>query len=150
MSVPRANILLVDDEPAIRLTVGAILRMHGYTVDTADGGEQALERLAAAHYDLVLTDLRMDKVSGMDVLAAVKKHLPSAVTVMMTGHGSVDAALEALHLGAAEFLMKPVSVDALKMAVERSLERKRLSEIDSLYRVGKLLANASEFHMVAD
>jgi len=135
MTVPEAKILVVDDEPAMLLTLRAILQEDGYTVDTAPTGEAAIEAIRGCKYDLVLTDLKLPGVDGLGVLAEVQKSSPSTVTIMMTGYGSVNSAIEAVHLGAYEYLLKPTEVPDLKQAVRRSLERKRLSEIDTLYRV---------------
>ena len=135
MSVPEARILVCDDEEHVLLTLQAILLEDGYRVDVAADGLKAIEALRASHYDLVLTDLKMPGVDGLGVLAEVQKSSPSTVTIMMTGYGSVGSAIEAVHLGAYEYLLKPMEVPELKQAVRRSLERKRLSEVESLYRV---------------
>lgn len=135
MSVPEARILVCDDEEHVLLTLQAILQEDGYRVDVASDGEKAIEALRASHYDLVLTDLKMPGVDGLGVLAEVQKSSPTTVTLMMTGYGSVGSAIEAVHLGAYEYLLKPMEVPELKQAVRRSLERKRLSEVESLYRV---------------
>lgn len=142
MQLRKAKILLVDDEPRVLLTVTAILEREGYDVVSVPSGDAAICAVRENNYDLVLTDLRMEGVDGLGVLAEVRKQSPNTVTVMMTGYGSVDSALEAVHLGAHEYLLKPVEVSALKLAVERSLERKRLSEIDSLYRVSRGIAHS--------
>lgn len=142
MQLRKAKILLVDDEPSVLLTVTAILEREGYDVVSVPSGDAAIRAVRENNYDLVLTDLRMEGVDGLGVLAEVRKQSPNTVTVMMTGYGSVDSALEAVHLGAHEYLLKPVEVSALKLAVERSLERKRLSEIDSLYRVSRGIAHS--------
>ena len=130
-----AKILVVDDEPGVLLTTRAILQEEGYDVEAAGSGQEAVEAIHQRHYDLVLTDLKMPGVNGLDVLAEVRKRSPLTVTVMMTGYGSVGSALDAVQLGAYEYLLKPIEVEDLKQAVRRSLERKRLSEIDTLYRI---------------
>ena len=139
----RARILLVDDEPNVLLSAQEILRREDYTVDAVSDGTQAVQALAKAAYDLVLTDLKMDGMDGLELLAHVQKRSPQTVTVMMTGYASVDSAVEAVRNGAYEYLLKPVSVEELKQAVHRSLERKRFSEIDTLYRVGNELAKVN-------
>src|SRR3954466_7911155 len=142
MAIPEARILIVDDEKTVLLTLQAILQEDGYVVDTASDGSQAIEALRSRHYDLVLTDLKMPGVDGFGVLAAVRKSSPGTAPVMMSGYGSVTSAIEAVHLGPYEYLPKPMEVPELKQAVKRSLERKRLSEVDSLYRVsGAISAN---------
>ncbi len=138
----RARILLVDDEPAILETCQEILRMEGYAVDAVASGNAALEAMLRTTYDLLITDLKMEEMDGLELLAEVQKRSPQTVTVMMTGYGSIDSATEAVRLGAYEFLLKPVAVGDLKQAVARCLERKRLSEIDALYHVGNELALA--------
>src|SRR5512147_1330618 len=138
----RAKILVVDDEANVLLTVAAILEQEGYDVDSAGGGEQAIQAIRSTHYDLVLTDLKMPAVDGLRVLEEVRKTSPSTVTVMMTGYGSVATALEAVQRGAYEYLLKPTDVADLKAAVRRSLERKRLSELDTLYRVSRALTSS--------
>ena len=143
MSPARARILLVDDEPNILLTVREILVQEGYEVDAEPDGYSALKSLQHSTYDLVLTDLKMAGMDGLSLLEEVRKHSPQTVTVMMTGYGSVDSATEAVRLGAYEYLLKPVAVAELKQAVERSLERKRFSEIDALYQVSNELAVAT-------
>jgi len=144
MDSPKAKILVVDDEPSVLVTVKAILEGDGYGVDALPGGVAALDAIRTRNYDLVLTDLKMPEVDGLAVLAEVRKSSPTTVTVMMTGYGSIDTAMEALQLGAYEYLLKPTEVPQLKLAVRRSLERKRLSEIDTLYRVSQALTSRPE------
>ncbi len=142
MTVPFPRILVVDDEPNVLITVQAILREEGYEVDACPSGDQAIRVIQQRSYDLVLTDLKMAGADGLAVLAEVRKRSPQTVTVMMTGYGSVASAIEAVQLGAYEYLLKPVEVPELKAAVRRALERKRLSEIDALYGVGQLLSSS--------
>ncbi len=144
MQLPGPRILIVDDEPNVLLTVNAILQREGYATTTAATGAAALEALGEHHFELVLTDLKMPDVDGLAVLQQVRKHSPDTVTVMMTGFGSVDSAVEAVRLGAYEYLLKPIAPGDLKAAVRRALERKQLSEIDTLYRISRTLTNALE------
>ena len=142
MELPKAKILVVDDEPNVLLTVHAILQQEGYDVDAVNDGAEALRVIPERHYDLVLTDLKMPRVDGFAVLNEVRKRSPDTVTVVMTGYGSVSSALDAVQAGAYEYLLKPTEVAELKMAVHRSLERKRLSEIDTLYRISSTVATS--------
>ena len=121
----KAKILIADDEAGVLLTTQAILQAEGYDVEATSGGLEAIEAIRQRHYDLVLTDLKMPVVDGLGVLAEVRKRSPLTVTVMMTGYGSVISALDAVKLGAYEYLLKPIEVEDLKQAVRRSLERKR-------------------------
>lgn len=140
MPQPRAKILLVDDEPNVLFTAQEILRRENYAVDAVADGNSAVKAIETSSYDLVLTDLKMEGMDGLELLAHVRQHSPQTVTVMMTGYASVDSALEAVRNGAYEYLLKPVSVEELKQAVRRSLERKHFSEIDTLYGVATELA----------
>lgn len=144
----KPKILVVDDEPNVLLTMSAILRQEGYDVEEASGGQVALQALAQRTFDLVLTDMNMPQVDGMAVLEAVQKHAPNTVTLVITGYASVHTALRALQLGAYEYLLKPTEIEDLKQAVRRSLERKRLSEIDTLYRVGQSIARAPDLSAI--
>jgi signal transduction histidine kinase/CheY-like chemotaxis protein len=136
MMVPtRAKILVVDDDRGVLLTTRAILEREGYDIESAEDGAAALESIRHRHYDLVLTDLKMPVVDGLAVLAEVRKRSPLTVTVIMTGHASLNSGLQAVQLGAYEYLLKPFEIEKLKQAVRRSLERKRLSEIDTLYQI---------------
>jgi len=139
-----ARILLVDDEPSVLLTLSSILRLEGYQVDEASGGLAAMAAVQQQHYDLVLTDLKMPEADGIAVLAEVQRISPQTVTVIMTGYASLESALQAIQLGAYEYLLKPTEVSDLLLAVRRSLERKRFSEIDCLYRVGRELSQAAD------
>jgi signal transduction histidine kinase len=150
MDSPKAKILVVDDEPNVLITVQAILESEGYDVDAIADAELALEAIRAHQYDLVLTDLKMPKVDGLGILAEVRKSAPNTVCIMMTGYASVDSALEAVQLGAYEYLLKPTEVADLKLAVRRSLERKRLSEIDTLYRIGNTANATPEVYRLAE
>ncbi len=149
MVLSRAKILVVDDEKNVLVTVVAILEQEGYDVDSAPDGQSALEMIRCRQYDLVMTDLKMPGVDGLAVLEEVRKTSPSTVTLMMTGYGSVDTALEALQRGAYEYLLKPTEVADLKAAVRRSLERKRLSEIDTLYRVSRTVTSTLDPAQIA-
>ncbi|MBV8207791.1 MAG: response regulator [Acidobacteria bacterium] len=149
MTGSKPRILVVDDEPAIALTLQTILENEGYEAESAGGGAEAIAAVRQRHYDVVLTDLRMPRVDGMAVLEEVRLGSPQTATLVLTGYASLDSALEAVHRGAFEYLMKPVEVAQLKLAVERALERKRLSEIESLYRVQNNLASAQNEQSVA-
>src|SRR4051812_21673872 len=120
MSLSKAKILVADDEKDILVTVQAILRAEGYDVDVVSDGLSACSALRERHYDLVLTDMKMPGVDGLTVLSEVSKRSPSTVTVVMTGYSSLDSALETIQLGAYEYLVKPIEVPELKMAVKRA------------------------------
>ena len=126
---PSARVLIVDDEPDIVENWARLLARDGYRCVTATDGERALALLESEHPDIVLTDLRMPRVDGMAVLARARELDPDAVVIVITGHGTVESAVEAMRSGAADYLLKPLpSNDALRLVVERGAERRRLLE----------------------
>ncbi len=121
-----ATILLVEDDPSGRELGQYNLRQGGYRVDTAEDGARALEVFAPARHQLVVTDLRMPGASGMEVLEHVRRQAPEIPVVVITAHGSVEAAVQAMRAGAHDFIEKPFSRDVLLLTVERALEHRRL------------------------
>ncbi len=105
MSQP-AQILLVDDEANIRLTLGALLQRAGHAVTPAEDGETALARLAQQRFDLLLVDLKLPGMGGMELVAAARACQPDLAIIVLTGHGSLDTALEGLHQGIFDYLRK--------------------------------------------
>jgi DNA-binding NtrC family response regulator len=123
-----ARILVVEDEGGIRLAIRGLLRRDGYEVDLADEGDSAIRRLRETPYDLVLTDLALGQgPSGMDVLKASKEHREETAVVMITAHGSEKIAVEAMKLGAEDYVPKPFDNEELRVVVRRALERTRLA-----------------------
>src|SRR5688500_1368758 len=123
-----ARVLVVDDEASMRELLGIMLRKSGYAVTPADGGEAALELLRTASFDLVITDLRMRKVDGLAVLRAAKEHSPHTVVLVVTAFASTETAVEAMKLGAYDYVTKPFKLDELKLTIANALERKRLQD----------------------
>jgi DNA-binding NtrC family response regulator len=122
------RILVVDDERAIQLALRGLLRREGYEVDVAGSGDEALKKLRASAFDLVLTDLVLGRgPSGMDLLREVKQAVPDTVVVMITAHGSEKVAVEAMKLGAEDYVPKPFDNDEIRLVVRRALERTRLA-----------------------
>ncbi len=122
------RILVVDDERAIQLALRGLLRREGYDVELAGSGDEAIERLQDGGFDLVLTDLKLGMgPSGMDVLKAVKEMHPETVVVMITAHGSEKVAVEAMKLGAEDYVPKPFDNDEIRLVTRRALERTRLA-----------------------
>ncbi|MFH1060238.1 MAG: sigma-54 dependent transcriptional regulator [Pseudomonadota bacterium] len=123
----KPRILIVEDDAVARRNLEHVLARGGeYDLDLADGGEGALGLLALRRYDLVLTDLRMDKVSGMDVLAEVRAKHPETEVIMLTAYASVDSAIEAMKLGAFHYIAKPYKIDEVRAQVAHALERAQL------------------------
>ena len=128
------NILIIDDEKNIREGLGAALEMDGYTVFLAADGKQGLEILERGDIDLVITDLKMPEVSGEEILAKVTVETPGIPVIVLTGHGTIDSAVDAMRKGAYDFLTKPVNLDRLSLLVKRALERREISLQNSVYR----------------
>jgi len=125
----KPRLLIVEDDPLARANLKHILqRGDEYQVDAADGGVTALEMLASHDYDLVLTDLRMEKVDGMRVLAEAKKRGPDTEVIMLTAFASVDSAIEAMKNGAFHYIAKPYKLDEVRTQVAGALEKTRLRE----------------------
>jgi two-component system response regulator HydG len=117
-----SRVLVVDDNQSVRDAVAQVVQRMGHRADTASGGKMALSAVAAERYELVLTDLRMDDVDGMGVLEGVRASSPESVVVMMTAHGNVSTAVEAMRAGAWDFIEKPFSVDLLREKIQRAID----------------------------
>ena len=118
------RVLVVDDEESLRFFLTRGLEKAGYMVEAVDRGEAAIERLARAPYDVVLTDLVMPGAGGLDVLAAVHEMDRDAVVILMTAHGTVENAIDALWTGAFDYLTKPFELKEVLITIERGLERR--------------------------
>ncbi len=150
-----ARILVVDDEPVIREILADFLSMEGFVVRTAADGSEALVELSRAHYDLVLTDLKMPKMGGLELLAAIQKHTPNVVTVIMTGFGTVETAIDAMKRGAYDYILKPFKVEEVVHTIRRGLTKQRLKaenirlkEALSLYKVSEAIASSLSLEQV--
>ena len=126
VAVPR--VLVVDDERSMRELLYIMLRREGYEVTLAESGEQALAALGRHAFDLVISDIRMPDMSGVDVLRAAKQHDPEMAGIVVTAFASTSTAVEALRLGACDYVSKPFNVEELRITVRNALERRRLRE----------------------
>jgi response regulator RpfG family c-di-GMP phosphodiesterase len=141
------RILVVDDEEVIRDILADFLAMEGFEVRTAPDGAAALAELTQGHYDLVLSDLKMPNMGGIELLDSIAQHAPQVVTIIMTGFGTVETAIDAMKRGAYDYIMKPFKMEEVVHTVRRGLERKklaaenmRLKEVLSLYKVSEAIA----------
>ncbi len=123
-----ARVLLVDDEESVLLTLEAVLRQEGYQVKAVGSGSDALRALQRDAYDLLLTDLRIDEIDGLTLLAAAQKRDPETISILLTGYASLESAVQALRHGAFNYLLKPCNIDEMKLTIARGLEKKRLAE----------------------
>jgi two-component system response regulator PilR (NtrC family) len=131
---PRPRLLIVDDEPSMREMLGIVLRRDGYDVLIAGNGTQAIEHLRNQRVDLLLSDIRMPDVSGVEVLRAAKAANPDIVAFMMTAFASTDTAVEAMRLGAVDYFIKPFNMDELRLKVRQQLAVFRLKEENVLLK----------------
>ena len=124
----KKQVLIVDDEPNLRKILAAQLGRDGYDVLLAEDGEQGLQLLRENHVDLVVTDLKMPKVDGMTLLKEALKEVPDLPIVMITAHGTVDTAVEALKSGAFDYLTKPFDKDEVRQIVAKALKTRQLAD----------------------
>ncbi|HUT76808.1 MAG TPA: response regulator, partial [Polyangia bacterium] len=123
------RILVVDDEEGIRSFIAGALEGKGYTVTQAADGREAEALLARGSFHLMLTDLRMPGLDGMELLCRTREAVPEMEVIVLTAHGTVDTAMAAMRLGAFDYLTKPLSgPDELRLVVSRALERRRMRD----------------------
>jgi len=145
----RPRVLIVDDEKFIRDILADFLGMEGYVVRTAEDGAAALAELQNAHYDMVISDLKMPRMGGIELLEAMAREAPNALAVIMTGFGTVETAIDAMKRGAYDYILKPFKVEEVIHVVQRGLEKQRLAaenirlrEALSLYKVSEAITSS--------
>src|SRR6185369_9459502 len=153
----RPRILVVDDEKVIRDMLADFLGMEGYVVRTAEDGTSALGELTKGHYDLVISDLKMPRMGGIALLEEIGKTAPNALTVIMTGFGTVETAIEAMKRGAYDYVLKPFKLDEVVHVVQRGIEKQRMAaenirlrEAVSLYKVSEAIAASLSLDQVLE
>jgi two-component system response regulator FlrC len=129
MAKPKGSILVVDDEPAMRLLLSSVLKDEGHDVTAAASGEEALQLIARRHYHLLLTDLKMPGISGLDLLERVKRDDPGTAVIILTAFGTVEGAVEAMRMGAVHYLLKPLAnPEELRLSVRRVFAEQRVTD----------------------
>ena len=150
MAETAKHLLLVDDEAALRQAIAERLADHGFVVEQASNGEDALARLADFAYDIIITDLRLPGVDGRAVLQSALDRYPEIIAIIITGFGTVKDAVNAIKQGAADFITKPFQFDALLHVVNSALEQRRLrsenaylrSQLEARYRIDGLIGRS--------
>src|SRR3954464_9382025 len=132
--VAPARLLVVDDERSMRELLSIVLRREGYDVTLAENGRSAIEQLERERFDLLISDIKMPDMSGVDVLRAAKDIDQDIVGIMITAFASADTAIEAMRLGAHDYLSKPFDVDELKIKVRHALEQRQLRQENVLLK----------------
>jgi len=150
-----ARILIVEDDSFFREVFTDLLKEDGYSVEVAASGEEALEMIRTRPYELVVTDLVMRDVSGLDILSAVKRQDPAIDVIMVTGHANVETAIYALKNGASDYLVKPINHDEFRHIVAHCLEQRKLLDenqelkgLVNLFQVSQTIANCLELERI--
>jgi DNA-binding NtrC family response regulator len=131
-----ASVLLVDDDAVFRQVMAHELTHLGYQIEAVGTGEAAVRLLAASEPDVVLLDLRLPGMNGLDVLKAIHTSAPATEVVILTGHGSIDTAIESIRIGAFDYVVKPCPLDELHIRIQRALERRSLRQRANLLERG--------------
>lgn len=156
MTLINPGILIVDDEDIVRKSCVRILSPQGYNLETAKNGSEAVKKLQNESFDLVLADLVMPDITGIDLLKKIKEEWTETEVIIITGYGTVKTAVDALKYGAYDFIEKPFTPEALLNSVERCLEKKKLElenirlrqEINALYSLDNIIGASKEMQKV--
>ncbi|MBE9535558.1 MAG: response regulator [Proteobacteria bacterium] len=122
----KARILVVDDDEGIRQSLSLILKKRGYLAEACACGKDAVTKLRSSPYDVLLTDLRMPEMGGIELLKAARKLYPSMGAIIMTGFGEISTYLEAMDLGAAEYINKPVKSEELELIIKKLMAKQKI------------------------
>jgi len=152
------KILVVDDEQIIRESLSFILKNEGYEVSEASNGKEAYEKVLESAYDLVITDIEMPEMKGIDLLEHITTASPQTLVFIITAHGSIETAIQALRNGASDYILKPVEFDELVVKIQRLLEHRRISienkllrkELLDKYDFSKLIGKSTAMKKVFD
>ena len=152
------RILVVDDDADMLAMLARHLESDGFTVTTVRGGPAGVAAVMAEEWEVILTDLVMDEVGGMEVLAAAREHRPTARVLLMTAFGSLETAIEAMRQGAYDYLTKPVKLGEVTVAITRALEDRRLrrenerlrARVEADHGIGRILGSSKAIEAVLD
>ncbi len=153
-----SKLLLVDDEPSILSVLTTLLKAEGYEVTGALGGVKAKELLQSEDFDLMLSDIRMSPINGMELLKLAHQEKPAMGVIMLTAYGSVETAIEALKLGAFDYVTKPFKVDELLITVQRALDYRRAltenedlrAQLNTKYQLENIIAESTPMKNVCE
>src|SRR5882757_9997094 len=154
----KARILVVDDEESIREFLEIMLRKEGYEVTCAEDGQKALETIKKKSIDLVISDLQMPNMTGIELLKNVKDQYPEMLFMMITAFGTTETAVEAMKLGAYDYITKPFKIDEVRINIANALRSKNLEvenrtlkkELEREYSFQNLVGNSDAMHKVYD
>lgn len=156
MSEVKGSVLIVDDDREMRKLIEEFLQEEGYDAESVSSGDLAMNSLQVKHYDLLITDLRMEGLSGLELLKKVKSIYPQQTIIMITAFGTVESAIEAMKLGALDYIIKPFKRGQLIVVVEKAFEQIRLQqEVNRLrkvvtkeYQFSKMIGKSKEMQAV--
>lgn len=134
MKKAKGRILVVDDEKSMREILEIFLKNEGYGVSVAENGEKAIEVMKEDIFDLIITDMNMPKVGGLELLKSVKQTAPETVVVIITAFGTTESAVEAMKLGAYDYIQKPFQMDDIRLVIKNALEKQRLQKDVSILK----------------
>ncbi|MEG0032989.1 MAG: sigma-54 dependent transcriptional regulator [Mucinivorans sp.] len=143
-----SKILVVDDQRSIRSTVSELLLLEGHTIAVAENGVQALEMIGLDKPDLVITDIKMDVMNGLELLEKIKSQTPEILVIIMSGHGTIDSAVEAIKNGALDFIEKPIEMNRLLVSVRNALSHNKLKTENKALR--RKIAIVSGYEIVGN
>jgi two-component system response regulator HydG len=154
----KGAILIVDDDKNHAESTAEALELVAYSCDIATSGKAGLEMLRKRQYDLVITDLVMADPGGLEILRQAQQINPFVAVIVLTGHGTIETAVEALKRGAADYLVKPINIDALRIRVEKALEREELKRVnldlekrlDQKFGFGGIIGNSEAMRQVIE
>ncbi|MBZ0157416.1 MAG: response regulator [Alphaproteobacteria bacterium] len=124
----KGKVLIIDDEEIVRISCRRILVPEGYDVETVKSAVEGFALLAGGRFDVVLTDLKMPDIDGIEVLRRVKKEWPEVEVIVITGYQTINTAVQAIKLGAFDYLEKPFTPDGIVSAIERAMEQRGTGE----------------------
>jgi len=124
----KATIHVIDDEPIIYEVLGELLTSEGYDVEISSDGKQAIEKCSETSYDLILLDMLMPGISGMEALKKIKKIDPNLIVIIITAYASIESAISAMKIGAYDYIQKPFKHDELLMTIQRAISHKKLQD----------------------
>ncbi|MBI5376733.1 MAG: diguanylate cyclase [Candidatus Schekmanbacteria bacterium] len=127
-SIIKYKILVIDDEEIMRSMLNDVLCDEGYDVDVASNGFEGINKIKSKYYDLIITDIIMPELDGMEVLKKAKEISPQSDVLVMTGYASVETAVKSMRLGAADYIVKPFNIDQIQIVISRTIEKRNLQK----------------------
>ncbi len=144
------RVLVIDDEAEVRHLLRQYLSNEGYSVDTAPTGEEGLDKLSVSKYNVVVCDIKMPGINGIETMERIKQHDPSIEVILITGYSSVTSAIESMKKGAFDYVKKPFKLEELDILIQRAVERRNTQMLLGLYEVSKLIFSTVRFDELLD